>query len=180
MSGQADAQSRAATAAKLAGTMRAAAKGPFLGKTAIVTGASRGIGAATALHLSDLGANVMLLARSAPKIADLPADIVDRGHEAEALTCDVADPASVANADRGAMDRWGRIDLVVNNAGLTDPIARIEDSDPAARAQAIQVNVTGVRNVLRATLPTSRRAGARWSTSPPSRRCARSRGDRIT
>ena len=153
MSAQADAQARAALAAKVAGTMRAAAGGPFLGKTAIVTGASRGIGAATALHLSDLGANVMLLARSGGEIADLAADIVDHGHEAEALTCDVADAASVANAVTATMDRWGRIDCVVNNAGLIDPIARIEDSDPAAWAKVVQVNVMGVYHILRETLP---------------------------
>ena len=153
MSAQADAQSRAATAARIAGTMRTAAKGPFLGKTAIVTGASRGIGAATALHLSDLGANVMLLARSGAEIADLAADIVDHGHEAEALTCDVGDTGSVANAVGAAMDRWGRIDLVVNNAGLIEPIARIEDSDPTAWAKAIKVNVMGVYNMLRHALP---------------------------
>ena len=153
MSGHADAQSRAALAATATRTPRRAADGPFLGRAAVVTGASRGIGAATALHLSDLGADVMLLARSGDEIADLAADIRDHGHNAEAVTCDVADPASVANAVAATVDRYGRIDLVVNNAGLIDPIARIEDTDPAAWAKVIQVNVMGVYHVLRAALP---------------------------
>ncbi|WP_308917011.1 SDR family oxidoreductase [Jannaschia sp. LMIT008] len=125
----------------------------FEGKVALVTGASRGIGAATALHLGDLGARVMLVARSGRDIADLADDIRDHGHEAEALTCDVADAASVANVAAATRDRFGRLDLVVNNAGLIDPIARIDDSDPAAWARVMNVNVLGVYHVLQATLP---------------------------
>ena len=125
----------------------------FEGKTAIITGASRGIGAETALHLSDLGANVILLARSGEAIGALADDIKDHGGAAEALTCDVAKPADVANAIAACKDRFGQLDILVNNAGLIDPIARLEDSDPAAWAQIMNVNVLGVYHMLREALP---------------------------
>lgn len=131
----------------------------FDGKTAIITGASRGIGAATAVHLSDLGANVLLLARSGDEISDLAADIRDHGGQAEALTCDVARAADVDNAVLACKDRFGGLDIVVNNAGLIDPIARIEDSDPAAWAKVMEVNVLGVYHMLRAGLPLMAQTG---------------------
>ena len=123
------------------------------GKVALITGASRGIGAATALHLSDLDARLMLLARSSEEIAELAADIRQHGHEAEALKCDVASNADVENAVAACRDRFGRLDILVNNAGLIDPIARLDESDPAAWARVIEVNVLGVYHMLRAALP---------------------------
>lgn len=125
----------------------------FDGQTALITGASRGIGAATAVHLSDLGADVMLLARSGEEISELAADIREHGAGAEALICDVSKNADVENAIAACRDRFGRLDILVNNAGLIDPIARIEDADPAAWANVIQVNLLGVFHMLRSALP---------------------------
>lgn len=125
----------------------------FDGQTALITGASRGIGAATAVHLSDLGANVMLLARSGDEISELATDIREHGAQAEALVCDIAKNEDVENAVAACRDRFGGLDILVNNAGLIDPIARIDDADPEAWAKVIQVNLIGVFQMLRAALP---------------------------
>ncbi|WP_179381785.1 SDR family oxidoreductase [Jannaschia marina] len=123
------------------------------GRTAIVTGASRGIGAATARHLATLGAHVVLAARSAGAIEALAAEIETSGGRASAVPTDVADARAVAALVGRAVEHRGRIDLLVNNAGLIDPIARIADSDPAAWGGIIDVNVKGVYHGLRFALP---------------------------
>lgn len=123
------------------------------GKTAIVTGASKGIGAATARHLADLGAHVVLAARSNGAIADLAAEIESTGGKAVAVPTDVADNDAVEALVKAATDATGRLDLLVNNAGLIDPIARIMDSDPSAWGTVIDVNVKGVYHGLRHAMP---------------------------
>lgn len=114
------------------------------GQTAVITGASRGIGAATARHLAGLGANVVLAARSGGAVKDLAAEIVAGGGTATAIPTDVADPLAVERLIQSAAGRTGKLDLLVNNAGLIDPIARIMESDPAAWSDIIDVNVKGV------------------------------------
>ncbi|MEM9795591.1 MAG: SDR family oxidoreductase [Pseudomonadota bacterium] len=126
------------------------------GKTAIVTGASRGIGAAAARRLAAAGANVALLARSETTIAAIAAEI---GPAAMSVVCNVSDWASVETAFAQVADRFGGLDLLVNNAGLIDPIARIEDADPAAWADVLGVNVTGVFYGIRAALPLMKARG---------------------
>lgn len=123
------------------------------GKTAIVTGASRGIGAAAARHLANLGAHVVLAARTAPAITRLADEITDTGGMATAVATDVADNDAVAALIHGAVSVTGRLDLLVNNAGLIDPIARIMDSDPEAWSGIIDVNVKGVYYGLRHAMP---------------------------
>ena len=123
------------------------------GTTAIVTGASKGIGAAAARHLAALGAHVVLAARSAGAIEAIAGEIAEAGGKAQAVPTDVADEGAVAALVKAATDATGRLDLLVNNAGLIDPIARIEDSDPAAWSQIIDVNVKGVYYGLRHAMP---------------------------
>ena len=118
------------------------------GKTILITGASRGIGAATARHLAAKGAKVGLIARSA---APLEALAEETG--GLALPLDVADWSAVEAAVARAEDAFGPVAGLVNNAGLIDPIARIEDSDPGAWADVVNVNLTGAYNALRAVLP---------------------------
>ncbi len=123
------------------------------GQTAIVTGASRGIGEATARHLAALGAHVVLAARSAKAIEDIARDITDAGGAAQAVPTDVAHNSAVAALVATAVQTTGRLDLLVNNAGLIDPIARIVDSDPDDWSRMIDVNVKGVYFGLRHALP---------------------------
>ena len=123
------------------------------GTTAIVTGASRGIGAATARHLASLGAHVVLAARSSNDIERIASEIVEAGGTAQAVPTDVASSDAVAALMKAATDATGRLDLLVNNAGLIDPIARIMDSDPAAWGGIIDVNVKGVYHGMRHAMP---------------------------
>lgn len=121
-----------------------------------ITGASRGIGAAAARHFADAGARVALIARDAAALATLAAEI---GPQALALPCDITDFAQVEAAVAQIEARWGRLDVLVNNAGTIDPIARLAEADPAAWGRLIDINLTGVFHGMRAALPLMRRAG---------------------
>ncbi len=123
------------------------------GQAAIVTGASRGIGAATAMELAEAGAAVMLTARDRQGCADIARLIVERGGRAEAAGCDVADFAQVDGLVEQTMDAFGRIDILINNAGVIDPIGPLAASDPAAWADNVTINLLGVYHGIRAALP---------------------------
>ncbi|MEL6967097.1 MAG: SDR family oxidoreductase [Pseudomonadota bacterium] len=123
------------------------------GKTAIITGASKGIGEAAARHLATLGANVVLAARSEAAIQAIAEDIQANGHHASAFVCDVSDRHAVAALLDHAKATFGSVDVLVNNAGLIDPIARIAESDPEEWDHVIDVNVKGVYYGLRYALP---------------------------
>jgi len=123
------------------------------GKVVIVTGASRGIGAATALALSKAGATVMLVARDIKGSGAVVRTIGLAGGTASARSCDVSDYASLSYIVAETADRFGRIDALINNAGVIEPIAAIADSDPTAWARNIQINLTGAYFAIRAVLP---------------------------
>ncbi|MGF1592857.1 MAG: SDR family NAD(P)-dependent oxidoreductase [Kiloniellaceae bacterium] len=129
------------------------------GKAAVVTGASRGIGAATAEELARQGVSVVLAARSRDEIEALAARIVDAGGKASAIACDVSRYADVAAAVEHCRTAYGRLDILVNNAGVIEPIARLADSDPAAWDLAVDINVKGVYHGLRAALPVMQAEG---------------------
>jgi len=117
------------------------------GKTALITGASRGIGAAGARAFAAAGANVVLAARSSGEIEALAGEIDAR---ARAVTCDVAEYASVERAVGVAVEAFGGLDILINNAGTIDPISRLELSDPEGWGTAIDVNLKGVYHGMRA------------------------------
>lgn len=125
----------------------------FTGKTIVITGASRGIGEATARHLGALGATVVLAARSADRIGTIAQDIAAVGGQAIAVRCDVSLAKDVSALIDTAVAQTGRLDMLVNNAGLIDPIARLADSDPEAWAAVVDVNVKGVYHGLRFAIP---------------------------
>ena len=127
------------------------------GKTALVTGASRGIGAAAARSLAEAGANVMLTARSGTAIAEGAEAI---GARARAFRCDVSDMRSIEAALAATKTAFGPVDILVNNAGLVEPISRLEDSDPEGWAQVIDVNLKGVYFGTRAVLPSMIQRGS--------------------
>ena len=127
------------------------------GKVVAITGASRGIGAAAARVFAAAGAKVALLARSEREIDALAAEI---GPAALALRCEVADWVSVQQAVATVVQRFGRLDMLVNNAGTIDPIARLADVDPAAWGRAVDVNLKGVFHGLRAAIPVMRAQGS--------------------
>lgn len=126
------------------------------GKTVIITGASRGIGAATARAFAAVGANVVLLARSGEAIGALAREI---GEKALAITCDVSSWSQVRAAVDQAAWRFGGVDVLVNNAGVIEPIAMLRDTDPAAWSKALDINLKGVFHGMRAVLPFMRKGG---------------------
>ena len=89
------------------------------GQTAVVTGASQGIGKAIAVALGAAGAKVACIARSADKLASTVGAIAAAGGQAEAFPCDVKQSAAVDALIDGIQEKWGKIDILVNNAGVT-------------------------------------------------------------
>ena len=122
------------------------------GKIALVTGASRGLGEGAARALAKDGAAVMLLARDGDLAQKVAGEIVDAGGTAEALACDVSDYPSVERAVADTRQRLGGLDILINNAGVIEPIAEIAASDPAVWARNIQINLIGAYYVVRAVL----------------------------
>ena len=128
----------------------------FANKTIVISGASRGIGASAAREFASQGGNVVLLARSTEALETLADEI---GEKALALACDVADYAAVEAAFQRASTHFGSLDVLICNAGMIEPIARLEHAEPADWAQLINVNITGVFNMMRAGLPHLKAAG---------------------
>lgn len=125
----------------------------FTHQTVFITGASRGIGAAAARELAERGANVVLAARSTQAIEEHARAIAHAGGKALAVACDVADYGQVKSAMEQAEKTFGPVSILVNNAGVIEPIARIDLSDPVAWGQVIDINVKGVYHCAHAALP---------------------------
>ena len=126
------------------------------GKTVMITGASRGIGAETARVFAAAGANVALLARSQSEIATLAGEI---GPKAIAIPCDVARYLEIAAAVDRTTETFGGLDVLINNAGVIEPIAHLTASDPDDWGRVIDINLKGVYNGMRAAVPVMRQAG---------------------
>jgi NAD(P)-dependent dehydrogenase (short-subunit alcohol dehydrogenase family) len=121
------------------------------GKTAVISGAAskRGIGLATARLFAEHGAQVAILDIDAPAAAAAAKDI---GADHIGLGCDVTDAASCQQAIAQTLDRFGRIDILINNAGITQPVKTME-IDAASWNRIMAVNLTGVLNLSQATIP---------------------------
>jgi NAD(P)-dependent dehydrogenase (short-subunit alcohol dehydrogenase family) len=126
------------------------------GRTVLITGASRGIGAEAARVFAEAGANVALVARSAESIADLAGEI---GQKAVAIPCDISRYWEVAQAVENCVTAFGGLDILINNAGVIEPIARMDEADPEAWGQVIDINLKGVFHGMRAALPVMEAAG---------------------
>ena len=123
------------------------------GKVALVTGASRGLGEGAARALAAAGAAVMLVARDGAATSGVAREIAAKGGRADALACDVSDFAAVEKVVAETSARLGGIDILINNAGVIEPIAEVATSDPAAWAQNISINLVGAYHAVRAVLP---------------------------
>jgi NAD(P)-dependent dehydrogenase (short-subunit alcohol dehydrogenase family) len=123
------------------------------GKVAVITGASRGIGAAAARILAREGAAVALLARSEGACQALAEEIRADGGRALALGCDVSSGKEVAKAARALREELGRVDILVNNAGVVEPIGKLADCPPEEWIRNIEINLGGALRLLHALLP---------------------------
>jgi len=122
------------------------------GKVVVITGASSGLGEATTRHLSEKGAKVALAARRTERIESLADEINDNGGQALAVTTDVTEREQVDELVDKATDQFGRIDVMLNNAGLM-PFAPLERRKIDEWEQMIDVNVKGVLYGIAAALP---------------------------
>lgn len=132
----------------------------FTGKTALITGASRGIGEAVARLLAAQGANVVLFARSEDDIKRITQEINSAGGSASFVTGDVSQYEQLSGAVDDCLATYDSLDILVNNAGLIDPIARLTDSDPDEWSDVVDVNFKGVYFGLRAALPVMEKQGS--------------------
>jgi NAD(P)-dependent dehydrogenase (short-subunit alcohol dehydrogenase family) len=126
------------------------------GKTVLITGASRGIGEAAARAFADAGAKLVLAARNGDAVARIAAEI---GDAAAAIACDVTDMAQVQAAVDLAVSRFGGLDVLIGNAGVIEPIARLDAADVADWGRVIDINLKGVFHGMRAALPVMQAQG---------------------
>jgi len=130
---------------------------PLRGKIAVVTGASRGIGLAIAQALADAGCQVALAARfrDAGQIHK-----IQRRLGAFAQSCDVRDERSVAAFFAAVSERFGRLDVLVNNAGIGGPSRKVAQLSPGDWREVIETNLTGMFLCTRAALPLMKRGAS--------------------
>ncbi|UQS22622.1 SDR family oxidoreductase [Amycolatopsis thermalba] len=128
------------------------------GKVVAITGASSGIGEATALELAGRGAAIVLGARRGDRLDALVARIRGEGGRAEMLAVDVTERAGVAELVALAVDRFGRLDVLVSNAGVAR-LAPVADLDVDDWDAMIDVNLRGVLYGIAAAMPVFRRQG---------------------
>jgi 7-alpha-hydroxysteroid dehydrogenase len=122
------------------------------GKVAIVTGAGRGIGAASALALAEAGADVVLASRTAEQLEGIAAQVRDLGTRAVVAPTDVVENEAVEALAQRAIDEFGRIDVVVNNAGGTMP-RPFMDTSPGYLERAFHFNTTSAFVLSKAAVP---------------------------
>jgi 7-alpha-hydroxysteroid dehydrogenase len=122
------------------------------GRAAIVTGAGRGIGAATAVALAEAGADVVVSARSEDQLREIASTVEAAGRRAVVVPADLTDLSAAEALPRAAMDAFGRVDVVVNNVGGTIPQAYL-DTTVEYLDEAFRFNVGIAHTVTRAAVP---------------------------
>ena len=127
----------------------------------IVTGASRGLGAAVALQLGSAGAAVALVSRSVEDLRRTEAAVHNRGGTALALPADVSDASSCRRVVAETLQRFGRLDAVVNNAGTVEPLETVGRSEPARWHRNVAVNLLGPAYLTMAALDALRNSRGR-------------------
>lgn len=127
-------------------------------KVVVITGAGTGIGRATAVHLGSLGAKVVLGARREAQIAEVAEGIREAGGEAVHLATDVTKVEAVKALVNLAVERFGRLDVMINNAGVA-PLSRLDEGKVDEWEAMIDVNLRGVLNGIAAALPAFEEGG---------------------
>ncbi len=130
-------------------------------RSIIVTGASRGLGRTIALELARQGCQITLNARSQDLLAQVQAEIEALGGQATFLAGDISQPDVAERLVAAAVLAFGRLDGIINNAAVLEPLARIADSDPMAWQHNLEINVLGPYLLTQAALPYLRRTQGR-------------------
>ena len=127
---------------------------------AVVTGGSRGIGLAIASALADLGFAVVITGRDKARLDRSSAELRSRGLKSEGIVCDVSNLASVTALGPQLRERYGRVDVLVNNAGIGGPASLLHELNPAEWDAIFNTNVRGAFYVMRAVVPLMIPSGA--------------------
>lgn len=122
---------------------------PLSGRLALVTGASRGIGRAVALELARQGAHVVALARTQGALEFLDDDIRAAGGEATLVPADLCDFDAIDRLGAQLYERWGRLDILIGNAGVLGPLTPLAHVDPPQWKKVFDVNVTANWRLIR-------------------------------
>ena len=135
------------------------AKLRFENKSVFVTGASSGIGAATAILFAKEGANVTLASRNRDELKETAEQINKFDREALIVTTDISEPDQVKHAIQQTIDRWGRLDVVVANAGINGVWAPLDELEPEEWDKTLTINLKGTFLTLKYSIPELRRQG---------------------
>jgi NAD(P)-dependent dehydrogenase (short-subunit alcohol dehydrogenase family) len=133
---------------------------PLAGRTAVVTGASRGIGHATALGLAKAGAHIVAVARTVGGLEELDDAIREAGSAATLVPLDLKDYAGIDRLALALLERFGHLDVLVGNAGVLGPLSPLGHVEAAAWEEVMAVNVTANWRLIRAMDPLIRRSDA--------------------
>lgn len=126
------------------------------GKVVMISGGSRGLGAALARRFAEEGASVSLCSRGSGSLDQLAGELISSGHDVFATTADVASESDVTNWVEATLDRFGRVDSLINNASMLGPRCSIETYPPDAWRSVLSVNLTGAFLCARAVIPSLR------------------------
>jgi NAD(P)-dependent dehydrogenase (short-subunit alcohol dehydrogenase family) len=129
------------------------------GKMAVITGGGRGLGRAVALAMCREGARVTIMSRSLDELELTARKITEQGGKCLVFQGDVSDPNSVAGMVKQTMERFSRVDILVNNAAIIGPTRFLEDADLEAWKKAIDINLNGAFFCARAIVPFMARHG---------------------
>jgi NAD(P)-dependent dehydrogenase (short-subunit alcohol dehydrogenase family) len=131
---------------------------PFSGKLALVTGASRGIGAATAEALAAAGAHVILVARTSSDLEQVEERIHDAGGSATIAPLDLTDGSGIGKLATAVAERWEKLDILVLNAATLGTLTPVQDIDPTEYARLLTLNVGANQALIAAFDPLLRQA----------------------
>ncbi len=129
------------------------------GTVAVVTGGSRGIGYAVAETLGHMGAAVVIAATSAERVNRATGELSAKGLACEGFVCDVTDLDSVSKLGEHVRDRYGRVDALVNNAGVGEKASLLHELDPKIWDKIFNTNVRGAYYMMRALVPLMMESG---------------------
>ena len=133
--------------------MKAASNSPLAGQTAVITGAGRGIGAAIAITLGGLGAHAVLCGRTRKPLESTDATIHAQGGQSSIMECDVADLRSVESVAERVERTFGRLDVLVNNAGIGGGSSPLHQLSPDVWDTVMNTNLRGVYYCIRSFAP---------------------------
>lgn len=132
----------------------------FRGKVALITGATQGIGLATARALAEEGCNLILCGRDRSRLAAAETGLANKGIRVIAVSCDVRDEKSVSAMLAAVRKVFSQVDILINSAGIAHPFRSVREQDVQEWNDVLATNLTGTFLVTRAALPLMKRGGS--------------------